>query len=197
MRILTTVVVEVVIIASLGVGLGFVVNAARSKDSVKLQRDYFAKRPATTRPASTTGAAAPAATSQTASDVGASHGLPEHDYQVLSFEDVAALFEDPNTAVGANVFVDAREDDLFTEGHIPGALQCDHFRLERYIDRVYAAALQAEKVVVYCTGGECEDSIYVCGDLFDRGIEYEKIHLYPGGWEEWVEKQMPTESDLE
>jgi hypothetical protein len=46
--------------------------------------------------------------------------------------------------------------------------------------------------VVYCGGGQCEDSIFMCRELDSAGIPYAKLFLYEGGYHEWVDQQQPT-----
>ena len=52
----------------------------------------------------------------------------------------------------------------------------------------------AEKIVVYCSGGDCEDSLFACEDLLQAGVPFEKVFLYPGGMEEWRQMGMPVEN---
>jgi len=118
----------------------------------------------------------------------------EHAFQEIHFDEVVDAFNDPRAATGHFVFVDARRDDLYEAGHIPGAIQCDHYRLENYIQNVIDRVDGAEKVIVYCGGGNCEDSIFVCTDLQDFDVPFGMIYLYPGGWKEWSAKGMPSET---
>lgn len=118
---------------------------------------------------------------------------PEHPYQEVSFDQVASIVKDPNTAMGVNLLVDARNDAAYNDGHLPGAVQLDHYELGRYLENVLYRAKAAEKIVVYCNGGDCEDSIFVCADLIEAGIPYDSLYLYAGGWKEWSARKMPTE----
>ena len=102
------------------------------------------------------------------------------------------MFDDPNTEMGLNVFVDARNDEAYEDGHIPGAIQADHYWIEDFIDNILLHAQVAEKLIVYCNGGNCEDSILVCSDLLDAGVSYDKIYLFAGGWEAWTAANMPV-----
>lgn len=134
-----------------------------------------------------------------ASPPDASNGKPrkfsdlQHSYQEIDFDDVLALVNDPMTAAGLNVLVDARDDDHYSEGRIAGALQCFPHEVDRYVDRIRDAVLNAEKVIVYCSGGDCEDSIFMCRELLNMSVPYENVFLYPGGWKEWVARGGPTE----
>lgn len=117
----------------------------------------------------------------------------EHDFQSIILAEVREVFEDPQTKQGLNIFVDARDEEHFAEGHIPGAIQCFPYEIERCLDRVKAAAGGAEKVVVYCGGGECEDSIFMCRELTEAGVPFEAVYLFEGGWKEWSASGLPTE----
>jgi rhodanese-related sulfurtransferase len=118
----------------------------------------------------------------------------DHVYQEISFDQLAEAFLAGEAEAGAMLLVDARGDDAFAGGHMPWAVQCDHFRLERFIRTVTELAKAADRVVVYCNGGDCEDSILVCGDLMEFDVPYDKIYLFKGGWEEWTREgnNMPV-----
>ncbi len=109
----------------------------------------------------------------------------DHPFQEASFDQVLAAYNDPDRASGLIVIVDARADEPYEEGHIPGAVQIDHYQLERYLDDAMQFIGPADKVFVYCNGGACEDSIFVCQDLFEAGIDLDRIFLYAGGWAQW------------
>ena len=106
---------------------------------------------------------------------------------------MSPAFDEATTAGGANIFVDARGDEAYEAGHIPSALQCNHYRLAEYIEDILHYAYDAEKIIIYCNGGNCEDSIFVCGDLEEFDIPYETMYLYKGGWQEWCERGQPME----
>ena len=126
----------------------------------------------------------------------ASDDHPDHGLQELSFDDVVKVYNDPNTKLGVNIFVDARRDDQFEQGHIPGAILCNPFQLEDYIELVLDFAEGAEKIIVYCNGGDCEDSISLCGELLEFDVPYESIFLYAAGWKAWKAGNMPVETGM-
>ena len=178
------------------------IRAFRSGPSISLGKNYFDKGGDRIR------AVAPAALETAGKlpwpiDAAKPQALPaigdppqkhlNHPYQEASFDQVVSIFNDPNTAMGANLFVDARNDDAYADGHISGAIQLDHYQLPKYLENVLYRAQAAEKVIVYCNGGDCEDSIFACADLLDAGIPYDNIYLYAGGWKEWSAKNMPIE----
>ena len=189
-------VVEVIVLGVMGLALGFGTNAVRGSGSIKVARNYFFAGAVST-------SATPAALEDGSSPTGGLAGdapanateaaHTTHCYQDMSFEEVAEVFKDACTQMGGNLFIDARKSDAFTEGHIPGAIQADHYRLEEYVDKLLALAGCADRIIVYCHGGACEDSIFLCADLIELEVPYDAIYLFSGGWEEWVKKGMPIE----
>lgn len=119
----------------------------------------------------------------------------EHEYQDIHTDEVVEVFNDPNTAYGVNLFIDARSDDAFAEGRIPRARQVHVYEVERYLTEDILALIEsAEKVIVYCGGGKCEDSIFLCRDLiYEFDVPYDKVYLYGGGWNAWKARGMPVE----
>lgn len=121
----------------------------------------------------------------------------EHPYNDITMQEIADLLDDPAATSGAVVIVDARDDEHYEAGHIPGALQCDHYRIKLYLDPVLERAMGAEKVIVYCNGGDCEDSLFVCNDLVEAGVPMRAIYLYAGGWKEWSKGEAPIATGRE
>jgi rhodanese-related sulfurtransferase len=54
--------------------------------------------------------------------------------------------------------------------------------------------LAAEKIVVYCAGGDCEDSRFAAILLRDAGVAPEKLFVYSGGLHAWTAAGLPVES---
>jgi len=103
------------------------------------------------------------------------------------------LFRDPRYQQGLVVFLDARGDREFQEGHIPGAHQFDHFHFDKFLTTIIPLCQAARQIVVYCGGG-CELSEHAATMLGnDLGIPKEKLFVYGGGITEWKSKGMPIE----
>ena len=193
MNVVKKTVLEVVILGLISIAVAFTANTVRARGSIDFRKNYFdtgLRRVRIDRPrepiSRSDDKTPPGNDKPSSADKHAAH-----PYQEVTFEEVVAIFNDPNTAMGLNVFIDARDDDAYAHGHIPGAVQADHYNLEEYIDNVLDYVEAAEKVIIYCIGGDCEDSIFLCGDLLDFDVPYDKIYLYPGGWKEWVAGNMP------
>lgn len=200
MKAVQKTVVEVLVLGAIGIAVALTANGVRGSSGLKLNKNYFykgevRKKTQPEKQAVETTGAQPSAPSVQRSVLPLKQAATkhlDHRFQEVSFAEAVAIFEDPNTELGVNIFVDARNDAAYEEGHIPGALQVDHYRLEDYIDNILDYAQGAEKIVVYCNGGNCEDSILVCADLEEFEVEYESIYLFAGGWKAWTGGNMPV-----
>lgn len=118
--------------------------------------------------------------------------LRQRGLKVVASNEVAQLFRDPAYEQGLIAFVDARNDHAYQSGHIPGAWQLDYYRPENYLPTVMSMCLGAQKIVVYCTGGACEDSELTVAMLQHAGIPPDNLFVYVGGITEWT-NAMPFE----
>lgn len=183
---------ETVLVAAAGLIFALVANAL-SPRGLRLNRDYFPQADKPTTVASgmtnTVSSSSPSDNADATSERLARQGLQ----QVKSLQ-VVAWFRDARYEQGAVVFVDARNEVHYAAGHIPGAWQFDHYHAERYLPTVLPICLKAEQVVVYCTGGDCEDSEFAAIILRDSGIPREKLFVYVGGITEWTTNGLPVET---
>ncbi len=88
------------------------------------------------------------------------------------------------------LILDARRTAAFVEGHLPGAKS-----LSLWEDGLPAkiAALKGDPTlptVVYCAGGDCEDSHLLAQKLWLAG--YRNLRVYAGGYPDWVGNGWPT-----
>jgi len=128
---------------------------------------------------------------------GAGDGLPEHGFNIITGDEILGFLPDLMQSNMA-VLLDARSAAHYTEGHIPGAYQIDRYHLEEYVPPVLPAMQEAGYVMVYCAGGDCEDSIFLATDLVYRfGIEKEVLYIYAGGMEEWKALGHPLKTGAE
>lgn len=119
--------------------------------------------------------------------------LAEMGLQVISHEDVAAAFTSDQYQVGGIAIIDARDEAKYVAGHIPYAMRLDHYQLDT-LNEVLPVAMNAQQVIVYCNGGQCEDSEYVAMDLRDNGVDPSRLFVYIGGITEWKEQGMPVQT---
>ncbi len=92
------------------------------------------------------------------------------------------------------VFLDARSRKSYDKGHIPNAYLCDPYRHGDFIPDLLEKLKAADYVLIYCTGGDCEDSIELATRLvFEYGVPADLIAIFDQGWSAWVEAGLDTE----
>lgn len=174
------------LLAVVGFILALLANAV-SPRGLSLQRDYF--------PAAPVGAPVSAHLSASLTIGTGRHArLVQNGIRHVTHARAVELFQDPSSASGRIIFIDARAEASFRAGRIRGAYRLDHYRLDQSIAEILGACAIAEHIVVYCNGGECEDSELVAIDLLAFGVPAQKLAVYSGGIAEWQAHGMPVES---
>jgi rhodanese-related sulfurtransferase len=189
------VVLEAAVVLAGGLMLGLLANFV-SPQGLKLGRDYFPKATVPAIPATLPQVAlvAPTLTNTPPTETNAVLArLRARGLQPLDHATVLALFHDPKRTQESIIFVDVRNSESYQAGHVPGAHLLDYYRPEPYLAAVLSACGTAEKIVVYCTGGDCEDSELAAVMLGQAGVPRERIFIYPGGFAEWSAQGLPLE----
>jgi rhodanese-related sulfurtransferase len=150
------------------------------------------KATTTAPPAKTTTAPAPVpapapglSTAPTAAKPDVSRFTPHADkpYVEIGYNDVAALH-----AAGA-LFLDARRTSVYEQGHVAGARPYSVWEsdIDEKVNKLFAERgderQQAQPIVVYCSGGECEDSHMLAQKLW--GIQFNNVYVYKDGFPDW------------
>lgn len=163
---------EALLFVLLATASGLAWNALRA-DGLELGRNYF-----------------PAAGRETEG--------PRHEFATVTAAELADYlpYLDRDGSGGSGyILLDARSEAAWLQGHIPGAILCDHYHQDRYLTPTLLQALRdAALVIVYCNGGDCPDSISLAYDLvFEYGVPREAVAIYEGGWQEWQAQDRPVE----
>jgi rhodanese-related sulfurtransferase len=188
-------VVEAAIVVIVGLGVGLAANKL-SPRGLALSRNYFpgGTNPVPAAPAQVQAVPGPAGTNETSESAQISERLRGKGLQELKLNRVEILFDDPRRQDGRIVFVDARNQDDYQQGHIPGAYELDPYHPEKELGTVLPICQAAEKVVVYCTGGDCEDSDTAALLLQDGGVPDQNLFVYGGGFTAWAAAHLPVET---
>jgi len=190
------VLLEAVFVVVAGVLFAFAANKI-SPQGLALTRDYFPE--GTGRLVSATPPAAlphhATGTNSTALDPAQwlAAELKEKGLQLVDRRQTLQLFHDPRFQQNVIVFVDARDEQHYRQGHIPGAYEFDPYHPEKYFDAVLPVCQAAERIVVYCSGGDCDDSETAAILLRDVGIPNQKLLVYGGGITDWTTNNLPVE----
>lgn len=182
-----TVLLEAVLVAAAGLVFAFSANEI-SPRGLTLARNYFAPRQDLVAPVAGTNYPVLSPGQQVAAELKAK-GL-----QSVDLHRAAQLFHDLRYRWDAVVFIDARNEQNYREGHIPGAREFDPYRPEDYFSAVLPACQAAEQIVVYCHGGDCDDSAVAALLLRDVGIANTKLFVFTGGITVWATNGLPVET---
>ena len=188
---------EAALVVAIGTLFAFAANQV-SPRGLALTRNYFPQgtgrlvsaNPPAGRPHNTTG------TNSVAFDPAQllAAELQEKGLQLIDRDQAMQLLQDPRLKSNLVVFIDARDEQRYRDGHIPGAYEFDPYRPEKYFDAVLPVCKAAEQIVVYCNGGDCDDSETAAILLRDIGIANQKLLVYGGGISEWVTNGLPVET---
>ena len=91
---------------------------------------------------------------------------------------VRQLSVDPGT-----VLIDARLPELFSRGHIPGAVNLPVSSFAKTLPPHLPRLLSARLIIVHCGGPLCDDAVDLAGRLYEKG--FKDILVYRGGLEDW------------
>jgi rhodanese-related sulfurtransferase len=110
---------------------------------------------------------------------------PDRASVEITTEDAEALFRQER------LFLDARRTSAYTDGHIPGARSFPVWESD-IADRVKAffeeGLDQNAPIVIYCSGGDCEDSHMLAEKLYMVG--FNNLLVYKDGFPGWQKRGL-------
>jgi rhodanese-related sulfurtransferase len=188
---------EAALVALVGVVFALLANSV-APHGLRFRRNYFpGDSTSTNTPPAMAGSngsnAAPDSTNTAQNPLEAK--LRAEGLHLLDLAQAGQLFRDPRKQENLILFIDARGEDDFARGHIPGAYEFYPYHPEKYLAEILPACQIAQQIVVYCTGGECEDSHSAALYLRDDAqVAADKLYVFGGGMTEWEAAKMPLES---
>ena len=137
-----------------------------------------------------TGEAAPVALSadEVATIVAENVGIND-----IGLDTAKALFDH---ARDFTLWIDARDPELYAEGHIEGAELLHFYEQNSYLGDIQEkiAELQPIALVLYCKGKDCTDSHHLAEDLSALG--HANIFVYRDGFQDWYQAGYPITGNL-
>lgn len=113
---------------------------------------------------------------------------PDTAWVEISGDDVAALH-----ARKTVLFLDARRTSVYRDGHIAGARPFSVWEadVDDKVKALFAEGLdQSAPVIIYCSGGDCEDSHMLGQKLYMVG--FDNVRVYKDGFPDWVKRGLPV-----
>lgn len=112
--------------------------------------------------------------------------FPAHGQPFVEITGEAAAWLHTRSAL----FLDARRSKDFAQGHIAGARSFPVWESEVVRERVGELVAEGRDpslpVVLYCSGGDCEDSHMLAQTLFGAG--FENLLVYRDGFPDWLKR---------
>jgi rhodanese-related sulfurtransferase len=91
------------------------------------------------------------------------------------------------------LFLDARRSSVYAQGHIPGARSFPVWEsdIDARVKAFFEEGLdQRAPVVIYCSGGNCEDSHMLAQKLYMVG--FDNVLIYRDGFPDWQKRRHPV-----
>ena len=119
----------------------------------------------------------------TASPNGPEEWRPEEINNVAQAKEI---FDNGNV-----LFVDARSQDNYEDGHIPGAVSLPVGQFDEQIESFLSRHSADRRIVTYCSGRTCEDSHNLAQLLSDVGFTH--VSVFIDGFPGWEAQGFPIE----
>lgn len=88
------------------------------------------------------------------------------------------------------LFIDARDQWEFSEGHIMGAINIPEFSFS--VENKFIETLNKERlIIIYCDGDDCDTSKRLANELTKLG--FTNCYVFLGGYSTWQEAMLPVE----
>ncbi|MHB0970990.1 MAG: rhodanese-like domain-containing protein [Thermoanaerobaculia bacterium] len=117
---------------------------------------------------------------------------PDRPFVEINYEDARVLFD------RKALILDARRSSAYEQGHIAGAKSISVWEAD-VDDKVAAMAMAGldgnAPIIIYCSGGNCEDSHMLADKLF--GVGFNNVYVYKDGFPDWQKNGAPVETGAE
>jgi rhodanese-related sulfurtransferase len=109
---------------------------------------------------------------------------PDKAYIEIGGDDAALLYSK------GVLFLDARRSSAYEESHIAGARPFSVWEadVDDKVNALYSERQDSQDapIVIYCTGGACEDSHMLSQKLW--GIQFNNVYVYKDGFPDWQKR---------
>jgi rhodanese-related sulfurtransferase len=113
------------------------------------------------------------------------NGIADYVFEIRDVEAAKLIYDS-----GRVLFVDARSAELFSSGHIRGAVSIPMAHLDDEIESFISRYPTTTPIVAYCSGRTCNESHKLAQLLSKYG--YENISVLIDGFDEWEKNDFPV-----
>jgi rhodanese-related sulfurtransferase len=114
---------------------------------------------------------------------------PDKPYIEIGGADAKALQSN------GSLVLDARRTSVYEQGHIAGARPFSVWEsdIDEKVNKLYEERSdpreQLKPILVYCSGGDCEDSHMLAQKLW--GVQFNNVYVYKDGFPDWQKRGGP------
>jgi len=102
-----------------------------------------------------------------------------------------AMIDEVQQAIAfEGLVVDARSPELYTMGHIDGAVSLPMVEIDAALPAFLEKIAKDRAIVTYCSGFGCPDSFDLGVRLIESG--YLNVRVFEGGYPEWRDAGLPV-----
>ncbi len=104
----------------------------------------------------------------------------------ISINEAAELF-----SINDAVFIDARPESIYNQGHIRGALCLPWNQAEEKYFELIENIPPGKSIITYCDGATCD----LCGKLavFLYDLDFKQVKALVNGWTLWNQNKLPVD----
>jgi len=81
------------------------------------------------------------------------------------------------------IFLDARSEEAYIMGHIPGSVNLPYGDFDGVYPQISPLLSKDALLIAYCDGSDCQSSIVLTNRLSTMG--YGHVKVFFGGWQAW------------
>ena len=120
--------------------------------------------------------------------------MKEQGLQLVDRTAAVQLFRDPRFQEGRIVFIDARDEAHYREGHIPGAYEFDPYHPEKYFPTALARSARRRNKSWFTAMAETVTTASLPRlRSATSALPIKKLFIYGGGITEWTTNGLPVE----
>lgn len=108
------------------------------------------------------------------------------DSLIIGLDQARLLFQQEEA-----IFVDARPENQYAEGHIQGALNVPWQEVDRYFAEIVDHLGSGSTLITYCDGESCDLSHELA--LFLQEMGFEDVRVLVNGWTVWRQAGLPID----
>jgi rhodanese-related sulfurtransferase len=111
-----------------------------------------------------------------------------HSIEIIRIDLVEKIINDRS-----RILIDVRQENFYSQGHLPGALNFPLIRFEENFQKMIATLSKDTPLLVYCSSVECTDSHKFADILIN--MMFTDVKIFSPGYRGWVDAGRKVEKN--